>query len=527
MLRFSLMTLALACAVTAALAVVPDRAPAARNMIGVVQDDNQLVYGDVTQRRRALNVIRSLGGEAVRVTLLWRAIAPRATARRKPRGFNASDPREYPPELWDPYDSLVQEAGARGIAVNFNPTGPGPRWAHKRTRVKAAKRTYKPNARQFRKFVRAAGRRYSGSYRDESDGRVLPRVSWWAIWNEPNQPGWLTPQGEKKRGVGMVAAAPHLYRKLLVQGAKGLLATGHARDPLLIGELAPIGSAKKPSGVVPSLRPGLFLREMFCVNGRYRPFKGRAAKARGCGNVEGLKILNRFSTVGFGHHPYTRKRAPRKRERKKDMMNIGNVGALPRALDKIAKRTRLIKRRMPIYFTEFGYQTLPPDPFRGVTLEAQAEYVNDGEYIAWRHPRIRSHAQFQLYDVPPRTQYPPGSKRYWATYQSGLFTALPEGAPKPGASAYRFGLVVRRRGGTARIWGHARFAENGTTYPIALQERAPGSSTWVNSGNLVQVKNSQGYFRARRPTQRGSTWRAVWGAPDYSRFEISREALAR
>ena len=527
MLRFSLTTLVLACAVTAALAAAPANAPAARYMVSVMQDDNQLVYGDITQRRNALNVMRGLGVEAVRVTLLWKAIAPGGTARRKPRGFNGADPSEYPPELWDPYDSLVQEAGARGIAVNFNPTGPGPRWAHKKTRVKSAQRSYKPKPRQFRKFVRAAGRRYSGSYPDESDGRILPRVSWWAIWNEPNQPGWLTPQGEKKRGLGWIAAAPHVYRELLVQGAEGLLASGHRNDPLLIAELAPLGAVKKPKGVIPSLRPGLFIREMFCLNRRYRKFKGRAAKARGCEDVRSLDVLERFSRLQFGHHPYTRKRAPRKRTRQRDVLDISNVGALPRMLDKIARRTRLLPRNMPIFFTEFGYQTLPPDPFRGVSLDKQAEYINEAEFIAWRHPRVFSHAQFQLYDVPPRFQFPRDSASYWATYQSGLFTALPEGAAKPGANAYKFGLVVRRRRGTARIWGQVRFAPNGTTYPVALQERAPGSSTWVNSGDLVQVTNSQGYFRARRPTQRGSSWRAVWGAPDNSRFEISREAVAR
>jgi hypothetical protein len=442
-----------------------------------------------------------------------------------PRGFNGADPADYPPHLWDPYDSLVFEAAARGIAVNFNPTGPGPQWAHERTRVKAAQRTYKPNPKQFRKFVRAAGRRYSGSYRDENTGQVLPRVSWWAIWNEPNQPGWLTPQSEKKRGVGMVAAAPHLYRKLLVAGAKGLLATGHADDLLLFAELAPLGSAIRPNGIVPSLRPGRFLPEMFCLNPRYRPFTGRAARARRCGNVESLGVLERFGRVGLGHHPYTRKASPRKRETHRDIMNIGNVGALPRALDKIARRTGLIPRDLPIFFTEFGYQTLPPDPIRGISLDRQAEYVNEAEFIAWRHPRVFSHAQFQLYDVPPRTEFPVDTPAYWATYQSGLFTALPEGAPKPGANAYKFGLVVRRRGGTARIWGQVRFAPNGATYPIALQERAPGSSTWVTSGDLVQVTNSQGYFKARRPTQRGSTWRAVWG--EFGRYEVSREAVAR
>ena len=78
-----------------------------------------------------------------------------------------------------------------------------------------------------------------------------------------------------------------------------------------------------------------------------------------------------------------------------------------------------------------------------------------------------------------------------------------------------------------RIWGQVRFAANGATYPIALQQRAPGSSTWVRSGDLVQVTHSQGYFRARRPTQRGVDLARGLGLARLRQFEISREAVAR
>jgi hypothetical protein len=266
---------------------------------------------------------------------------------------------------------------------------------------------------------------------------------------------------------------------------------------------------------------------MFCVNRRYRPYEGRQAKARGCDKVGRLRVLDRFPRLGFGHHPYTRKAAPGKRERRLDMLTIGNAGALPRALDKIAARTGLIAPQMPVFFTEFGYQTLPPDPFRGVSEEQQAQYLNEADFIAWKSPRVFSTAQFQLYDVPPRTEFPRDTPPYWATYQSGIFTALPEGRAKLAANAYKFQLVVRRRGGRARIWGQARFAPNGATYAVTLQQRAPGSSTWVTAGSPVPVTSNQGFFRARRPTQRGSSWRAVWGEPDNARFEISRVAVAR
>ena len=72
-----------------------------------------------------------------------------------------------------------------------------------------------------------------------------------------------------------------------------------------------------------------------------------------------------------------------------------------------------------------------------------------------------------------------------------------------------------------------RFAPNGATYPVLLQSRARGSDTWVRSGAPVQVTQSQGYFQAKRPTQRGTMWRAVWSEPDFARFETSREAAAR
>lgn len=324
----------------------------------------------------------------------------------------------------------------------------------------------------------------------------------------------------------MIAMSPHLYRDLLVAGMQGLRDSGHRRDRVLIAELAPLGNPR-PDGLRASLRPGLFLREMFCLNRKLRRFRGRAAEARGCKKVRRLRVLKRFPKLGFAHHPYTKKRPPRRKEPGRDALTMANIRSLPRTLDKIARRTGLLPKKIPVWLTEYGYETNPPDPFSGVSLAQQAEYINVGDYIAWKHPRIVSNAQFQLYDVPPQFQFPPDNRRHWFTYQSGLYTDERNPQPKPSKDAYEFPLVVRRKRSTARIWGQARFAENGTTYPVLLQERPAGSSTWVNSGDLVQVKNKRGYFRARRPTGRGSTWRAVWASSDFRRFEVSREATVR
>jgi len=495
-------------------------------MVSIMQDDNQLAYGTPSQRRDALNRMKALGVEAVRVTLLWKALAPDSSEKKKPRGFNGADPGDYPARHWDNFDDLVIAAKERGIAVYLNPTGSGPRWAHGTTGSRL-QRSWRPDPVEFGKFVRAAGRRYSGKYVDENGTKAkLPRVDWWAIWNEGNQPGWLSPQGAKVKGVGRIALSPHLYRDLLVAGARALRRTGHADDLVLIGETAPLGE-EKAKGPGSALRPGLFLREMFCLNRRYRSYRGRAAEARNCDGVGKLDVLAQFPRLGFGHHPYTKKLSPRKRDKGRDAMTMANIGSLPRALDKIATRTGLLPQDMPVFLTEYGYETSPPDPFSGVSEALQAEYLNEGDYIAWKHPRIFSNAQFQLFDVPPREEFPRDSTAYWFTYQSGLFTARPSAKPKPAASAYAFPLVARQKGANARIWGQVRFAPNGATQEVVLQVKQRGSQSWKISGGLIEVTHSQGYFQTKRPSAAGATWRAVWVEPDRSGVMFSREAVAR
>ena len=45
-------------------------------MVSVMQDDNQTRLREPGQRRNALDRMKGLGVEAVRVTMLWREIAP-------------------------------------------------------------------------------------------------------------------------------------------------------------------------------------------------------------------------------------------------------------------------------------------------------------------------------------------------------------------------------------------------------------------------------------------------------------------
>ena len=161
--------------------------------------------------------------------------------------------------------------------------------------------------------------------------------------------------------------------------------------------------------------------------------------------------------------------------------------------------------RLPIYLTEFGYETDPPDPFSGQTLGDQAAYVAQGDFLAWREARVASQTQFLLRDVAPLTRYPKGTKRYWFTYQSGLFFA--DGRPKPSATAYAFPLVARPGGGS--VWGHLRPRPGD---PVTLELSRDGGTAYAPVGPPVAT-DGRGFFTATLPAGTSGLLRALDGRP--------------
>ena len=169
-------------------------ASAARNQESIFEDEHQLLDLGPATANRSLDDMHSLGADSIRSLVLWSRIAPRGS--RRPKGFKATDPRAYNAALWDPYDDLVRGTRARGMGLILSPSTPIPKWASRCKR--GNKSTCKPDPKAYGAFVTALGRRYSGSYRDENQGGgVLPRVTRGSLGNEPNQPGWLTPQYER------------------------------------------------------------------------------------------------------------------------------------------------------------------------------------------------------------------------------------------------------------------------------------------------------------------------------------------
>lgn len=487
----------------------------------IFQDDDYLLYAPTPAVTRTLDTLRSLGVDRLRLTVLWAAISPDPLARTRPPHFAAMDPAAYPAAAWARYDRIVTLARARGIDVVFNVTAPGPVWAmaSPAPNLKAANH-YRPAPKEFGAFVAAVGRRYSGDYPAPrlpgTPAAHLPRVSWWTVWNEANQPGWLYPQWREAAGQ-RVMDSPRLYRSYVDAAFGALRRTGHspATDTILIGELAPEGSKATAAGA--AIAPIPFLRALYCVDSAFAPLRGSVAALLHCPTGGAAAAFVRahpglFEATGFAHHPYSFFLAPNVPMSDPNFAPLADLSRLEGVLDRTLA-TYGVPRRLPLYLTEYGYETNPPDPFRGVTPERQSLYLNEAQYLAWQDPRVRSLAQFLLYDAGPNPAFPPHSQGYWSTFQTGLLTA--QGAPKPAFNAYRLPIFIPRpavaTGTPVFVWGMLRSARNGSHQQALIQWRPlHGPYRTLSS---VATDDPNGFLTARVPLPGSGALRIAWTAP--------------
>jgi hypothetical protein len=431
-------------------------AAANSTMPTVIQDDPELLYGSADLRETRLDEINSLGVEIVKVRVNWRFIAP--TGKKKPAGFDGNDPAAYPAGAWDRVDAVVRSARSRGLTVMFQLGGTAPDWATGGNHKSAV---YKPSATEFGRFVQAVGTRYSGSYGD------LPRVSIYTVWNEPNLVSWLAPQIS-----GGVPQAPRLYRNLLRAADSGLDASGHGDADLLLGELLPFARSSREAKN--KTRPIKFLREVACLDGHYRKYKGKAAKRRGCAGYKALP------GTGLAYHPYTLAGGPNVRTPNKDDATISNLSRLSSALDKLRSRGRIQKSKMPIWITEFGFQSDPPDRYAS-PIKKIPGFMGQSEWLAFRNRRVVSYSQYPLRDDAGKV----------AGFQSGI--RFHNGKAKPGVfNAFRHPFYARRSGSRVEFFGGVREGGSGD---VTLQARKGSKGKWKTVGTASL--NSRGYFDKR------------------------------
>jgi hypothetical protein len=417
-------------------------ASASHTQASILQDDPQLINTSSSHRAKRLTELQSLGVDIVKVRVNWRGLAP----THRPSGYNGADPAAYGIR-WGPYDELVSGAESRGMGVLFQIGGSAPEWA---TPGKSAIRN--PNPAEFGKFVEAVGTRY-------------PSVHMYSVWNEPNLVSWLSPQVS-----GGVPQSPRIYRGLLNAASAGLARSGHGSDQLLVGELLPFSRSSRDSSK--RTRPIAFMRELACVDSHYRPFRGKTAQKRGC---KGFKAL---PGTGLAYHPYTLSGGPKVKTPNKDDASIGDLGRLTKAISRLRSRHR-IRSSWPIWITEFGFRSRPPDPY-GTPLKQIPGFMGEAEYLAYKNGRVSAFAQYPLVDDPKG-----------GGFQSGL--RFRGGKAKPGVfAAFQRPFFARQSGSRVELFGGVRAATSGA---VTLQTRTSSKSKWKTLRDASL--NSRGYFDVR------------------------------
>jgi hypothetical protein len=482
----------------AVLGVAAPPSAASAGQEAMFQDDLQLLYSGADRREATLQTLKAIGVDSIRVFVSWNSIAPNPNSPVRP-GFNAANPAAYGAAAWDRYDELVRSATRRGLSVLFTPTSPIPAWASRCRGSIALRRICSPDPVEFARFVTALGTRYSGGYVDENGGGTLPRVSRWSVWNEPNVAIWLQPQ-YVRRGGRLIPVSAWRYRQLVYALVGGLRASGHGGDQIMAGEMGPIGH----TGGSLSRRPvatAEFLRTVFCLTPRGGPLH---AASVGC--------AGRFVPLGINaiaHHPYIQggSRPPRTPARF-DEITISSPWRL-RAIRNAAARLGRIRGGLPIYYTEFGFQTNPPDKILGVPLGLQAPFLDESLYMSYRDPSVRGLAQYLLRDDPTL----PG-------FQTGL--AFSDGKPKPSLRDYAFPVFVARHGLFVTVFGQVRAAPDGARLPVLVQMRGRGASDFTTLRTVTT--NNKGFVLVRLRSRR-ARWRLlVPPSPGLPTGLISREA---
>jgi hypothetical protein len=353
----------------------PGSAPASKQMmVGLFDDASTFGAPETT-----FPLLERLHVQVVRLTLTWGG--REGVANERPAHPN--DPAD-PAYRWARYDQVVEDASRAGIQVLFTIVGT-PNWANGGQGQRVAPISPVP----LRQFAYAAALRYSGTFLDAASGRILPRVSLWLAWNEPNNSVFLQPQFMQVNGRWQFAAAA-AYARICNAVYSGVHAAG-GPERVACGATAPRGY-NDPHAARPSTAPIAFLR---------------AARAAG---------LRRFDA--WAHHPYYSFPREKPTTRLSDPHGVGFAD-----LDRLIGVLTQLYGSKPLWITEYGYQTNPPDAFYGVSWKEQAAYLREAYTIARANPRVDLLTWFLLKDSPSLQQW-----------QSGLMTT--SGRKKPAFAAY-------------------------------------------------------------------------------------------
>jgi hypothetical protein len=284
-------------------------------------------------------------------------------------------------------------------------------------------------------FAFAAGRRY-------------PWIKRWTMWNEPNQRRWLRPTN------------PRTY-------VRRILNPGYAQLHRAVRGVQVAGGVTAPRGAIGGVSPVAWIRGM------------RAARAR-------LDV--------YAHNPYP------ERPRVETPWSGGCTRCQTITMATLGRLQREVGRafgRKPLWLTEYGYQSNPPErgPL-GVPLATQAAHVGSAARRAYTAAGVQLLIQFLLRDD--------GMASGW---QSGLMTV--RGRAKPSFRAFMLPLTqVARRGSATTLWGQVRPRSGRQPYRVRVSSGR--GWRWATS---TRVTNGRGFFSARVRAGRGARVQ-IWSPRD-------------
>ena len=380
--------------------------------------------------------IRAAGASFTELSIPWKDIAPGAPSR----GFNASDPNSGAYD-WRESDYQVKLAVASGVQPVID-IGSAPGWA-------LLPGTSTPDPVALAQFTHAAAERYNGTRPG------LPRVRYWAVWNEPNVSMFMAPQQ-----AGGQPVAVYRYRDMV----NDVAAQVHSVMPdnlVVAGQLFP-NFVNRPD--IQATAPLTFLRALFCLS---------------ADRVPRPTCHTQVNADIWSVHPYSSGQ-PSDMPPNQDAVWIANLASMRKLLDAAHQAGNLVSPGRPAFWvTEFGWNTSPPNP-GGVPVQLDARWLAESLYRMWS-AGVSVASYFNL-----RDDMSSGS-----IFHSGLYYACAGGLacdqPKPLFSAFRFPFVALPGGGRrVVVWGRTPFGTGGrVTIQVSSAHGWRGLAALRTDGNGI------------------------------------------
>jgi hypothetical protein len=277
-------------------------------------------------------------------------------------------------------------------------------------------------------------------------------VRYWLIWNEPNKRLWLRP-----------TRAAIYVQHLLNPAYEGI----HAVLPhVRVG-----GGVTAPRGGLGGVAPVVWVRGMARAHARLD---------------------------AYAHHPYPS--SPGETPSSGGCRNCPSI-----TMATIRKLLILVRRSFgptPVWLTEYGYQTNPPDTFLGVPPRRQATLLSLAAMRVWRLPRVTMLIQYLYRD-----------EIALGRFQTGLVFA--EDRPKPSLQGFELPFAeLQRNGFRTVVWGQLRGGRPGRKpYRLEVLHR----NVWTPVGR-DRLTNETGVLVRTIRLKRGALLR-IW-SPRRRRFSL-------